>query len=280
MEVKLIDDILDYEENILIGMSLRQTVLSVIGVILIAVSYFLTYTYFNSQAASYVAIGLGLPCFLFAFLRPQKMRLEKYIAVWIRTNLLSLRFRVWQTENIFYRELWQGAQETVKVDVILHEYDRIRKTGIAGAEITVSRIEKTHGKRIETPVFDGVTGEDGTVQIADLLPGTYKWACIPPDTYMAGKRKPAHFTVRDNGKTNGTLGFTCRPYMEQPVKEKPQIMHEPKIPRATTNKKQRVEKSTVAVMDEQGNIVGYANVDKKGNLIMKTAQTEREGDSK
>lgn len=102
METTIITDITEYEENILAGMTMRQLLLSIAGIVIVILSYTTLQRLLNLQAASYVAIGLGLPCFLFAFARPQKMRLEQYLMILIKSELLSHRKRRFETENLLY----------------------------------------------------------------------------------------------------------------------------------------------------------------------------------
>lgn len=254
LEVSLIDDILEYEENVFIGMTFRQTVLSFAGVGIIAGSYFLTtYANMNSQIASYVAMGLGLPCFLFAFLRPHKMKLEKYISVWLRFHFLSRKTRVWQTDNLFYRLLWQGQKPVTKVDVLLHEYDTENKKGIEGVVVSVFKIEKEKGKKIEIPVCRTVTDADGVVQLANLTVGRYKWVEeITPMGYFDARTKPMYFEVRENGKMKGTLGMTNKPYREKQKKES-----KPKVQKPQKQKiKQQPIHGAVEVKNDNGQVIG------------------------
>ena len=102
METTIITDVTEYEENILAGMTMRQLLLSIAGIVIVILSYTTLQRLLNLQAASYVAIGLGLPCFLFAFARPQKMRLEQYLMILIKSELLSHRKRRFETENLLY----------------------------------------------------------------------------------------------------------------------------------------------------------------------------------
>lgn len=102
METKVITDIGEYEENIVAGMTMRQVILSVIGVGIVVAAYILTRNSLHMQAASYIAIFCGLPCFLFAFARPRKKRLEEFLSIWIQFNFISHRKRVFQVENDLY----------------------------------------------------------------------------------------------------------------------------------------------------------------------------------
>jgi hypothetical protein len=103
MEIKTNKDVTEYEENVFIGMTMRQTVLGIAGVAVIAAAYFMTYDRMNSNLASWVAIGLGLPSFLFGFAKPHKMKLEKFLAIWFRSNFLEHRRLPYKTENRYYK---------------------------------------------------------------------------------------------------------------------------------------------------------------------------------
>ncbi|BDF59163.1 hypothetical protein CE91St36_19800 [Christensenellaceae bacterium] len=105
METTVITDISEYQENILAGMNGRQLALSIIGIIIIILSYTTVTKYLPLQAASYLAIGLGLPCFLFAFARPHKMRLEQFLMIWLESELLSFRKRWYISENRLYEAI-------------------------------------------------------------------------------------------------------------------------------------------------------------------------------
>ncbi|WP_066649561.1 PrgI family protein [Christensenella timonensis] len=105
METTVITDISEYKENILAGMNGRQLALSIIGIIIIILSYTTVTKYLPLQAASYLAIGLGLPCFLFAFARPHKMRLEQFLMIWLESELLSFRKRWYISENRLYEAI-------------------------------------------------------------------------------------------------------------------------------------------------------------------------------
>ncbi|HBU11800.1 MAG TPA: hypothetical protein DEB31_03465 [Clostridiales bacterium] len=108
METKVITDIGEYEENVLAGMTMRQAALSVIGVVVIVAAYMAAQGAMHMQAASYLAICVGLPCFLFAFARPRKKRLEEFLAIWIRFNFISHRKRVYRAENDLYDAVFNG----------------------------------------------------------------------------------------------------------------------------------------------------------------------------
>ena len=109
MESKIMDDIGEYKATLLFGMTVRQTVFGIMGVFVVALSYFLSNSMLDPTTSSYIAILLGLPCFLLGFYRPEKMHLEQYILMIFKNNILKTRFRIYKTENIILR-----LQENIK----------------------------------------------------------------------------------------------------------------------------------------------------------------------
>lgn len=114
METTVITNITEYEENILAGMTGRQLALGIAGILLIVLSYTTLQSALSLQAASYIAIGAGLPCFLFAFARPQKMRLEQYLVILIKSELLSHRKRHFEAENGLYNAIFVDEPKAAK----------------------------------------------------------------------------------------------------------------------------------------------------------------------
>ena len=101
MKSQTIINILDCQENILAGMTLKQLVLAILGIALVVGAYLLTRNTIHMQVASYLAIGAGLPCFLFAFAKPKGKKFEVFLVIWIRFQF-SNRKRVFRHENTMY----------------------------------------------------------------------------------------------------------------------------------------------------------------------------------
>ena len=112
METTVITNITEYEENILAGMTMRQLILGIAGILIVVLSYTTLQHTLTLQIASYLAIGLGLPCFLFAFTRPQKMRLEQYLMIRVKSEFLSHRTRYFDAENTLYDAIFRDEPKT------------------------------------------------------------------------------------------------------------------------------------------------------------------------
>ncbi len=110
MKTQTIINIPDYEENIAAGMTLRQILLSVLGVVAVVASYIWTNGSMHMQAASYISIGVGLPCFLFAFAKPKGKKLEQFLLIWLRFQL-SNRKRVFRSENVLYHAVFDPIKQ-------------------------------------------------------------------------------------------------------------------------------------------------------------------------
>lgn len=111
MKKRINIEITDYQENVFMGMTWRQVLFGIAGVVVIAIAYFMTYNSMDATLASWLAIGLGLPCFLFGFVRPRKMPFEKFIAVWVTCAFLEHRFLVFRSENALYEACFKEEKE-------------------------------------------------------------------------------------------------------------------------------------------------------------------------
>ncbi|HBU13275.1 MAG TPA: hypothetical protein DEB31_11340 [Clostridiales bacterium] len=107
MEEKVLKNIFTYQETLTLGMTGRQFILCIAGVALVFATYFLTSGEVYSQVASYVGMFCGLPCFLFAFMQPEKMNLEKYLWYWAESKLLQPRKRHYKRDNELFDLIWK-----------------------------------------------------------------------------------------------------------------------------------------------------------------------------
>lgn len=102
IQTRVAADLTKYTENFFFGMSARQTVLSVLGAAVTAAAYIL------SALPGIAAIGLGLPLFALAFLKPDGLALEKWAANWIQSALLRPAVRAREGGSELYEFLWNG----------------------------------------------------------------------------------------------------------------------------------------------------------------------------
>lgn len=73
LQTRIVPDMNRYTENFFLGMSPRQTVFSLCGAAVTAITYIVL------AVPGIAALALGLPLFAAAFLRPEGLPLEKYL---------------------------------------------------------------------------------------------------------------------------------------------------------------------------------------------------------
>lgn len=113
LESKVIIDFGKFQTNIAAGLTMRQLLLSVAGVALVIWCYMRLSQFAGMQLSSYTALCAGLPCFLFAFAKPRRLRLERFLLFYLRF-LFSSRTRVWEAENTMYRYIFKKEQQLKK----------------------------------------------------------------------------------------------------------------------------------------------------------------------
>jgi hypothetical protein len=111
IEIDIPMDLMEHQENILAGMTLRQTVFAVAGVAIISTSFFFTEKSIVSEVASWLSIILGVPCFLFGFYKRDGMPLEKFFALWMESEVLGYSKRRYGSKNMYYELIFKAAEK-------------------------------------------------------------------------------------------------------------------------------------------------------------------------
>ncbi|CAK7067206.1 MAG: hypothetical protein EUB_03661 [Eubacterium sp.] len=87
------------------GLSLRQFVFSVLACGVAVSLYFLLKPYFGVETLSWMCILGAAPFGALGFIRYHGMSAEKFIWVWIKSELLMPREIVFKAENLYYEML-------------------------------------------------------------------------------------------------------------------------------------------------------------------------------
>ncbi|MDO5434723.1 PrgI family protein [Eubacterium sp.] len=101
MEVKINREIRAYTESMFFGLSLRQFVFSVLACGVAVGLYFLLKPYFGVETLSWMCILGAAPFGALGFIRYHGMSAEKFIWVWIKSELLMPREIVFKAENLY-----------------------------------------------------------------------------------------------------------------------------------------------------------------------------------
>ena len=89
MEVKINREIREYTESIFFGLSLRQFFFSICACVIAVFLYFILKPYFGIETLSWVCILGAVPFAVLGFVKYNGMTAEKFIAAWIKSEILT-----------------------------------------------------------------------------------------------------------------------------------------------------------------------------------------------
>ena len=105
MEVKINKEIRDYTEHMFFGLSLRQLFFSVLAVIAGLVLYFLLKDKVGTETISWACIMGAFPFAAFGFIKYNGLTAEKFLLVWIRSELIMPKKVLFRGRNTYYELL-------------------------------------------------------------------------------------------------------------------------------------------------------------------------------
>lgn len=113
MEVKINREIREYTESIFFGLSMRQFIFSCLACCVAVLLYFILKPYFGVETLSWVCILGAVPFAVLGFVIYNGMTAEKFIATWIKSEILMPRKLTFKPVN-FYDELLKNKIENKK----------------------------------------------------------------------------------------------------------------------------------------------------------------------
>lgn len=102
MEVKINREIRDYHESMFMGLSLRQTVFSVLAIAVAVGLYFWLNPILGTEMVSWVCILGAVPFAVLGFVTYHGMPAEKLLWVWLRSEILEPRQLCCKPRNLYY----------------------------------------------------------------------------------------------------------------------------------------------------------------------------------
>ena len=103
MEVKINREIRNYRESVFFGLSLRQSIFSVLAIAVAVGLYFVLKPYLGTETLSWVCILGAFPFAALGFVNYQGMTAEQLAWAWLRSELIEPRFFYCDCNNIIYR---------------------------------------------------------------------------------------------------------------------------------------------------------------------------------
>lgn len=116
IEVKINKEVRDYQESLFFGLSLRQTVFALLAVAVAVAVYFLLHETVGDGEIGVVCILAAFPFALCGFFKYNGMTFERFILVFLRSELLYPKRLVFKSENLYVKAL---EHSTIKEDLTL-----------------------------------------------------------------------------------------------------------------------------------------------------------------
>ena len=114
MEVKINREIRNYTESMFFGLSLRQFIFSLLAMIVAVGLYFLFKPIIGLEAVSWVCILGAAPFAAMGFVTYHGLTAEKFLIVWLRSELMEPRELHAQPTNLYYEAMKPSIEKWEK----------------------------------------------------------------------------------------------------------------------------------------------------------------------
>lgn len=101
MEVKINKEIRNFTESIFFGLSLRQSIFSLLACIVAVALYFIFRRFFGIETLSWICILGAIPFAVLGFIKYNGMTAEKFIINWIRSEILIPKRLTFKANNSY-----------------------------------------------------------------------------------------------------------------------------------------------------------------------------------
>lgn len=121
MEIKVNKEIRDYHESVFMGLSMRQTVCSVLAIGAAVGLYFWLNPILGMETASWVCVFGAAPFAVLGFVSYHKMPAEKVFVLWLKSEILEPRQLVFKPNNLYYESMKDSIAIKEKEEMKKHE---------------------------------------------------------------------------------------------------------------------------------------------------------------
>ena len=102
LEIKINREIREYTEAMYFGLSLRQFICAVLACGVAVGLYFLLRPHMGMETVSWVCMLGAAPFAAIGFIKYHGMTAEKFLWVWIKSEILMPKYLVFHPENLYY----------------------------------------------------------------------------------------------------------------------------------------------------------------------------------
>ena len=102
MEIRINREVREYTEAIFFGLSLRQSVFSLLAVAVAVGAYFLMRGRFGTETVSWACMLCAAPFAAMGFIKYNGMAAERFMLAWLRSELVMPRKLMFRGLNIYY----------------------------------------------------------------------------------------------------------------------------------------------------------------------------------
>ena len=102
MDIRINREIRSYNESVFFGLSLRQLGFSVAAIAIAIVLYFLMKPHVGTETVSWMCILGAAPFAAMGFVSYHGMPAEKFLIVWLRSELVEPKVFLFQPTNLYY----------------------------------------------------------------------------------------------------------------------------------------------------------------------------------
>lgn len=102
MEIKINREIRDYSESMFFGLSMRQFFFALIAIVVAVGVYFLLEPLVGTETVSWMCILSAAPFAALGFVKYHGMSAEKFLWVWLRSEMLEPKQLKALPKNLYY----------------------------------------------------------------------------------------------------------------------------------------------------------------------------------
>ena len=124
MEIKINREIRDYHESMFMGLSLRQSIFSVLAITSAVGLYFWLQPVLGAEITSWVCVLGAAPFAVLGFVSYHGMPAEKFLWVWFRSEVLEPKQLCFKPNNLYYELMKDTSAKHEKEVKNTHESDQ------------------------------------------------------------------------------------------------------------------------------------------------------------